>query len=112
VRTEWCAAFVNAILEKDRIPNLYDTGSPAPLLARQFLEWGSRVEKSAVQRGDIVIFPRGNQGWQGHVGFYVDTVIIDGVEHWWILGGNQDQSVSYALYRPSYAIGVRRWRDE
>lgn len=87
VRTEWCAAFVNAILEKDSIPNLYDIGSDAPLLARQFLLWGESVSREEIQRGDVVVFPRGNQGWQGHVGFYVETQWENGVEYWVILGG-------------------------
>lgn len=106
VRTEWCAAFVNAILEMDGIPNLNDVDHPYPLTARGFLTWGLPVAKNDIQRGDIVIFPRGNQGWQGHVGFYVQTT-ADG--YWLILGGNQDKSVKYSLYNPRRAIGVRRW---
>jgi len=111
MRTEWCAAFVNAILEKDTIPNLYDIGSEAPLLARQFLLWGESVPREEIQRGDVVIFPRGNQGWQGHVGFYVETQWEDGIEYWVILGGNQDQSISYALYRANASLGIRRWAE-
>lgn len=111
VRTEWCAAFVNAILEKDSIPNLYDIDSPAPLLARQFLHWGEPVDKANLQRGDVVVFPRGNQGWEGHVGFYVETQWVDGVEYWVILGGNQDQSISYGLYPARSSLGIRRWQE-
>ena len=59
VRTEWCAAFVNAILELDDIPNLHDIESTAPLMARSFLSWGIPVEPENIKRGDIVIFPRG-----------------------------------------------------
>lgn len=109
VQTEWCAAFVNAILEKDGVPNLYDLGSPHPLLARQFLEYGTRVRKQDIQRGDLVIFPRGREGWQGHVGFYIGEG-PDGT--WVILGGNQDNTVSYAYYDPEYAIGIRRYTAE
>ena len=104
---EWCAAFVNAIL------NLHDTpGSESvseyPLLARSFLRWGEPVYDEP-QKGDLVVFPRGNQGWQGHVGFYIDTVYIRGVEHYVILGGNQDDTVSYEYFRASTAISVRRY---
>ena len=106
VRTEWCAAFVNAILEMDNIPSLNDIDYPYPLTARGFLQWGMPVAKNDIQRGDIVVFPRGNQGWQGHVGFYVMTT-KDG--YWMILGGNQDKSVKYSLYNPRRAISVRRW---
>mgnify|MGYP001049142897 CR=1 FL=1 len=106
VRTEWCAAFVNAILELDGIPSNND--HKYPLLARSFLEWGERVEPADIQRGDVVVFPRGNQGWQGHVGFYVDSHVVDGKEVWIILGGNQNKSVRYDFYSPNKALGIRR----
>lgn len=106
VRTEWCAAFVNAVLEAQGTPNLNDQDRYPPLMARSFLHWGLPVAKNAIQRGDLVIFPRGNEGWQGHVGFYVQTT-PDG--YWLILGGNQDKSVKYSLYSPRKALGVRRW---
>lgn len=107
VRTEWCAAFVNAILEMDGIPGS-DTVSDYPLTARSFLDWGNSVDSEDIRRGDVVVFPRGTQGWQGHVGFYVETQTINDVEYWVILGGNQDNSVRYDLYRPNRAIGIRR----
>ena len=93
IRTEWCAAFVNAVLEIDGIPNLNNQTRYPPLMARSFLYWGERVERSDIQRGDIVVFPRGRAGWQGHVGFYVETRIKDGREYWVILGGNQNNQV-------------------
>ena len=108
VRTEWCAAFVNAILEMDGIPGSGSV-SDYPLTARSFLLWGEPVDRSNIQRGDIVVFPRGNAGWQGHVGFYVETQIVDGEEFWVILGGNQSNQVRYDLYSPNRARGIRRW---
>jgi uncharacterized protein (TIGR02594 family) len=108
VRTEWCAAFVNAVLEIDGIPGS-DTVSEYPLTARSFLQWGSRIEKQDIKRGDVVVFPRGNQGWQGHVGFYVETRIMNGKEYWIILGGNQSNEVRYDLFSPRKAIGIRRY---
>lgn len=107
VRTEWCAAFVNAILDIDGIPGS-DSVSEYPLTARSFLLWGERVAPVDIRRGDVVVFPRGNSSWQGHVGFYVETRIKDGQEYWVILGGNQENQVRYDLYSPAYAIGVRR----
>src|SRR6056300_1701000 len=68
VRTEWCAAFVNAILNRQGIPGS-ESVSSYPLTARSFLDWGQEVD--IPKYGDVVVFPRGNQGWQGHVGFYV-----------------------------------------
>ena len=109
VRTEWCAAFVNAVLEIDGIPNLNDQTKYPPLMARSFLYWGERVERDDIKRGDVVVFPRGNQGWQGHVGFYVETRVYYGKEYWLILGGNQENSVRYDLYSPERAIDVRRY---
>jgi hypothetical protein len=64
--------------------------------------------KETPKPGDVVVFPRGRQSWQGHVGFYVDTVSVDGKVYWQILGGNQKNSVSVELYPASRAIGVRR----
>ena len=107
VRTEWCAAFVNAVLELDGIPGS-DSVSDVPLMARSFLVWGERVDPADIQRGDVVIFPRGNQGWQGHVGFYVDTQVVNGKEIWIVLGGNQSNEVRYDFFSPNNALGIRR----
>ena len=104
VRTEWCAAFVNAVLEVEGIPGSGSV-SDNPLMARSFLTWGTRVDPDDIQRGDVVIFPRGDVGWQGHVGFYVETQ--DG--RWVILGGNQYNQVRYDYFKPSRAIAVRRY---
>ena len=110
VRTEWCAAFVNAVLELDGIPGS-DSVSDVPLMARSFLVWGERVEPADIQRGDVVIFPRGTQGWEGHVGFYVDTQFINGKEIWIVLGGNQSNEVRYDFYFPNKALGIRRYSN-
>jgi hypothetical protein len=58
--------------------------------------------------GDIVVFPRGDQGWQGHVGFYVKEQVIDDKLYYYILGGNQKNKVSVELYPADKAIGIRR----
>lgn len=106
VRTEWCAAFVNSVLEESEIPSNRD--HKYPLTARAFLDWGTKVAKEDIKPGDLVIFPRGNQGWQGHVGFYLRTIVINDVEYYYILGGNQDNKVSIDLYRLDSALGIRR----
>jgi uncharacterized protein (TIGR02594 family) len=105
VRTEWCAAFVNAILDLNDIPGSEEV-SDYPLTARSFLNWGVPVQTPI--KGDLVVFPRGNKGWQGHVGFYITTKYINGVSYYVILGGNQNDSVSYELYRASSALSIRR----
>ena len=104
----WSAAFVNAVLAQDGIPGS-ESVSDNPLLARSFLYWGSNVQRHDIRRGDIVVFPRGNEGWKGHVGFYVETQIYNGKEYWVILGGNQDNKVRYERYNPYKSIGIRRY---
>jgi len=106
VRTEWCAAFVNAVLEESDIPS--NNNHMYPLTARAFLDWGQKIHKDNIKPGDIVIFPRGDHGWQGHVGFYLKTQTINGVEYYLILGGNQRNKVSIVPYRASRALGIRR----
>jgi len=104
VETEWCAAFVNAILRREGIEGS-DSVSEYPLTARSFLSWGMAVKEP--KSGDVIIFPRG-EPWQGHVGFYVRTALVDGIEQYVILGGNQNNSVSVDYYPASKAIGIRR----
>lgn len=104
VNTEWCAAFVNAVLEIDGIPGSASV-SNVPLMARSFLTWGTPVEPADIQRGDIVVFPRGDKGWLGHVGFFVE----EQNGQWVILGGNQRNEVRYDFYDPKKALGIRRY---
>ena len=106
-RVEWCAAFANAVLQETGIPGS-ETVRAYPLTARSFLDWGTKVLKEDIQPGDIVVFPRGSSGWQGHVGFYIKSQTIDGVEYYYILGGNQSNKVSIDLYRAKRALGIRR----
>lgn len=106
--TEWCAAFVNAVLREAGVPGS-ETVHSKPLLARSFLHWGERIDRSEVTRGDVVIFPRGSEGWQGHVGFFYDSYVEDDIEYWLILGGNQGNSISISPYPRSRVIGVRRY---
>lgn len=105
VRIEWCAAFINAILERQGIPGS-DSVSDTPLMARSFLDWGTSVEEP--QRGDIVVFKRGNSSWQGHVAIYLSTVERNGRTYYRILGGNQNDSVNVIDYPASMLIDIRR----
>jgi len=106
VHVEWCAAFVNAVLSESGLPSS-DTVSNYPLTARSFLLWGTEVDSP--EPGDLVVFPRGNQAWQGHVGFYLGSSNIGGQEYYQILGGNQKNKVSIELYPANSAIGIRRF---
>ena len=105
VRTEWCAAFVNAVLNESGIPGS-ESVSNVPLMARSFLTWGETIQDP--KAGDLVVFPRGKVGWQGHVGFYVGSIYRNDVEYYRILGGNQNNSVNIEIYPASKALGIRR----
>jgi uncharacterized protein (TIGR02594 family) len=104
-RTEWCAAFVNAVLNESGIPGS-ESVSNVPLMARSFLTWGETIQDP--KAGDLVVFPRGKVGWQGHVGFYVGSIYRNNVEYYRILGGNQNNSVNIEIYPASKALGIRR----
>lgn len=106
IRTEWCAAFVNAVLAETGIPGS-ESVSNYPLTARSFLSWGASVRHP--QPGDVVVFPRGNEAWQGHVGFFLRSVMINDDEYYYILGGNQNNKVSIELYKAKRAIDIRRY---
>lgn len=106
VRTEWCAAFVNSVLEESNIRSNKDHAYP--LTARAFLDWGQKVNKEDIKPGDVVVFPRGSEGWQGHVGFFISEVEVNGRKFYYILGGNQSNKVSIEMYPANRALGIRR----
>lgn len=109
--TQWCAAFVNSVLHENNMVGS-ESVSESPLMARSFLDWGDPVDHKNDDPipGDVVIFPRGRASWQGHVGFFVESITIDGKEYWRILGGNQNNSVSIETYDPKRALAVRRYQ--
>ena len=109
VRTEWCAAFVNMVLLEQGYPQS-STVSAYPLMARSFLQWGNKVTKP--EQGDVMIFERGNQGWQGHVAFYVSEKTLNGKLYYAVLGGNQNDKVSIDLYPADKLLGIRRLRPD
>lgn len=97
-QTAWCAAFVDAVL--------HSTGSAGTgqLNARSYLNWGVAVDQPRV--GDVVVMWRESpNSWKGHVGFYAGTNPDGTIK---VLGGNQDDSVSFANYDPNTVLGYRR----
>jgi len=100
VRTEWCAAYVNGVLAERGVVGTNSN------LARSFLDWGDTIEPHNVDIGDLVIFERGDEGWQGHVGFYIGK--INNTGEFLILGGNQSNEVSVQPYSTAKLLGVRR----
>jgi len=109
-RVEWCAAFVNAVVRDGGMNSLSEQGHHNPWAARSWLDWGEPV--STPKPGDVVVFPRGNVVYQGHVGFYLGSIQLDGIEYYQILGGNQNNSVSIVLYSASKSLGIRRYKYE
>jgi uncharacterized protein (TIGR02594 family) len=107
VRIDWCAAFVNSVLAELGIPGS-ESVSEWPLTARSFLRWGQRVREPEV--GDLVIFPRGTEAWQGHVGFYYGSEYRNGRRFYQILGGNQSDAVTIQPFPARSAISIRRYR--
>jgi uncharacterized protein (TIGR02594 family) len=100
VRTPWCAAFANAILRE----NNYDTTDS--LMARSFLTYGVATKRPS--KGDIVVLKRGRSSYTGHVGFYVNTVTIDGLTYVAVLGGNQGQAINIAHYPIDKVLAYRK----
>ena len=99
-RTPWCAAFVNTVLDD---VGLVGTDSN---LARSFLNWGEETDTPTT--GDIVVFSRPPVSWQGHVGFYINTVMVDGVEYYRVLGGNQGNEVGIQNYPTRRLLSIRK----
>ena len=105
VMTEWCAAFVNMILLQNGYPTSASV-SEFPLMARSFLDYGEKTTTPV--QGDIVVFRRGNNGWQGHVGFFVSVKEVNGVQMISVLGGNQDDKVNVSNYPSSRVLDFRK----
>lgn len=105
VRTPWCAYFHDAMLLEAGL------GALKSGLARAHLKWGMAVEEDDWRVGDTVIFLRlvqgKDNGINGHIAFLLewddDTVTV--------VGGNQGDRVSVAVYRRETILGVRRSRS-
>ena len=95
--TAWCAAFVNAVLGKEKLPT---NGS---LAARSFLNYGQAVDRP--EKGDIVVLKRGGNEAQGHVGFYAGEGSNGTIR---VTGGNQSNQVSTASFKRSDVLAYRR----
>lgn len=106
--TPWCSAFVNYIAWLLRLPR------SKSLRARSWLQVGLPVPLvSASAAFDVVVLKRG-AGEQpgpevldapGHVGFFAGHEVGGSVL---VLGGNQGDRVSIAMFPASSVLGVRR----
>jgi uncharacterized protein (TIGR02594 family) len=94
--TPWCAVFVGAMLARCGL------AAPHFTLAKQFLGYGQHLQVPTL--GAIVILNRpGGASWQGHVGFC--TAAND--KYVELLGGNQGDAVSVALFSRDRVAGYR-----
>ena len=101
--TPWCAGFVGGVLEKCKIK------SSRSAMARSYQKWGVKIDRPIP--GCIVVFWRGSpNGISGHVGF-VTGLTREG--HLKVIGGNQNDQVSEAVYAAKGQPGSRvlsyRW---
>ena len=100
VRIPWCAAFANAILNRQGYEGTKS------LMARSFLHWGSKTNDPKV--GDIVITKRGRGNTTGHVGFFEGYEEVDGIKYVKVFGGNTAKMVSTGWFPVTAVLGYRR----
>jgi len=103
----WCSGFVNYVAWLLRLPR------SKSLMARSWLQVGRPISFGDATHGnDVVILKRGSGNQPGpevtnapgHVGFYAGR---DGVDIF-LLGGNQNDSVSVGRYDSARVLGIRR----
>jgi len=99
-RIPWCAAFANAILNRQGYET---TGS---LTARSFLSLTHKTKDPEV--GDIVVTKRGRSSATGHVGFFEGFEEVDGVKYVKVFGGNTQKSVSTGWFPVTAVLGYRK----
>ena len=91
----WCGLFIAyVVISSGRKP------VEGPLWARNWAKWG--VAADTPKLGDILVFER--QGGGGHVGLY----IAEDNEGFYVLGGNQSNSVSITRIKKSRLLAARR----
>lgn len=94
----WCGLFTGHCIGS----TLNEEALPANLLgARNWLKFG---EECTPQIGAVMVFWRVKKsGWKGHVGFYAGEDSSD----YYVLGGNQDNSVNVTKISKSRLLGAR-----
>jgi len=99
-RIPWCAAFANAILNREGYST---TGS---LAARSFLALNHKTKNPEV--GDIVVLRRGHGNASGHVGFFEGYENYEGVTYVKVLGGNTSKSIATGWFPVNAVLGYRK----
>lgn len=93
VEVPWCAAFVNAILERQGFLGTNDNGVDS------FRHYGEKVIDPEV--GDIVVF-------RSHVGIFVEYKQMNRTLYIGVLGGNQSNSVKVSYFPVKKILTIRR----
>lgn len=93
VAVPWCAAFINAILEREGYVGTNDNR------ARSFINYGEKVVSPEV--GDIVVF-------RSHVGIFIEYKQINDTLYVGVLGGNQSNSVKVSYFPVKKILAIRR----
>ncbi len=98
----WCSAFMNWCAKQAGLERTYK------LNARSWLNVGTPIDEDDLQMGDVVVLWRGSRnGWRGHCGLFMR----EDEDFYWLLGGNQSNSVNISKYRKNRLLGVRRLRS-
>jgi len=99
----WCALFINHLMRISGKPLVDIKGDKYNYLrALWMLNWGGYVEPKDERLGDVLIFKRTGGG---HVGLY----IAESRTTYYVLGGNQSNSVSFTEIIKDRLIGARRF---
>lgn len=106
--TPWCAAFIGWGITATSKRLGVNIESTRKLTARSYLNWGRAVDLHEITKGDIVVIPRGNSNWQGHV--FVFDHWDEGNSSLVGLGGNQRNAVNLRTYNKDRTriLGIRR----
>lgn len=98
----WCGVFVgnmvlDAIAAGDKLPNppSYFQG------AARWRVWGQRIDPKLAQRGDVIVLTRPG----GHHVAILSGITEGGVK---VIGGNQSDALTTAVYPWSNVVAVRR----
>jgi uncharacterized protein (TIGR02594 family) len=96
----WCAAFVNAVLAANGLPQQMNAQGKPTVAAADFKNFGTGVDVSNAEPGDIVVL-------KGHVGIFAG---FDGPNRIKLIGGNQGggKQVQTSSFARSSVVAVRR----
>lgn len=99
----WCALFINHLIRITGKPILQVGNDPYNYLrAKYMLNWGKQVQQGDERLGDVLVFDREGGG---HTGLY----IAESGTTFFVLGGNQSNSVSITEISKARLLGARRY---